>query len=1045
MLLVTPSFAAALRAPSNGGAPEAIGKAISRLLTHSLNYSSPLRNVRVVAAVVDKLPAPANNQDTGKVCEGLAYAMWFSDNVTRKNWTKRSTLEQDDTVGRLTFDIWDRFRLTDTDGQPRRDFYDTIHRLHLPLANTIFQTGQTSIMWNILYRVNETEEYQDGVALEEPRSLYADKVNDVKYQRVTWPLCGRYLAHEKKFFPAPNRTLHLLQVPLVPLTAARRIHASMGNIIRQISGHNEQPAPASQELEKAVSSYFEVTNQVPHSMPVWAMVFNERAVKYFSSAVLGVLGKQQPEKFSKSYDYAGVLSEYIQEAWRIDPKFFQFAIWKGLLRGNAKIHRVLSGGGGWGKKAGLISLDPRRYFEQSPRSASSSLDADGHESHADALGRVAIPGSYIQFFASPALSLESPQYARDTSVFGTIPSSIDDIPQAGEGPAEIEVWPGWFGALSEQGMSMKYVVHEHQTHATEHFSQTMIDVPFSLFVTNSHLPGAKPQGSAAEDAKEVELKPSTYSATNAKTASGLGPSERQGRRSLHSNAQVSFIQLSRRSFSAGSVHRLKSDYLERLTRQWKRPMVPLSRRLREVEVAEGFSIRNIREDLLMTLPKYKRMRDFLHRLAATCQAESDRRPVPPKPRSRKGPAQLAGELWARRARDCRTKVDELRQGSIKLLEAQLDVSNWQLNFWASCVRNLEKGKPLYGCKVNGELVPLRNRKLKILRRAIAAEQRRVAPLPFRASEVVDILDELVNNSRVKCKRAEDMVYKAVVKRRKKLIKARRARAAADGKIQEDKANSGKSYKSTKLFVFNREVVVDNQWMVVPLPVASYRLRGHQRFLTKALEKQVKVIRESGREKLEALQDNKTRVRVPEEVALDKSAMGIAELERVAGTVSGPGVTRDRPESSATWMKELKEPFETAREVVPGSPESSATWVKELKEPFETAKEVVPGSPESGRPTLTYRSRPIPASRYVRQRHLPPGRPPSKTLTRLPLQAITRQRRRRRRRLVRDVALPLYARAAHASRVCAQARPPPLPAPPHTPLTAPPRPRRARLP
>lgn len=511
MLLVTPSFAAALRAPSNGGAPEAIGKAISRLLTHSLNYSSPLRNVRVVAAVVDKLPAPANNQDTGKVCEGLAYAMWFSDNVTRKNWTKRSTLEQDDTVGRLTFDIWDRFRLTDTDGQPRRDFYDTIHRLHLPLANTIFQTGQTSIMWNILYRVNETEEYQDGVALEEPRSLYADKVNDVKYQRVTWPLCGRYLAHEKKFFPAPNRTLHLLQVPLVPLTAARRIHASMGNIIRQISGHNEQPAPASQELEKAVSSYFEVTNQVPHSMPVWAMVFNERAVKYFSSAVLGVLGKQQPEKFSKSYDYAGVLSEYIQEAWRIDPKFFQFAIWKGLLRGNAKIHRVLSGGGGWGKKAGLISLDPRRYFEQSPRSASSSLDADGHESHADALGRVAIPGSYIQFFASPALSLESPQYARDTSVFGTIPSSIDDIPQAGEGPAEIEVWPGWFGALSEQGMSMKYVVHEHQTHATEHFSQTMIDVPFSLFVTNSHLPGAKPQGSAAEDAKEVELKVSPES------------------------------------------------------------------------------------------------------------------------------------------------------------------------------------------------------------------------------------------------------------------------------------------------------------------------------------------------------------------------------------------------------------------------------------------------------------------------------------------------------------------------------------------------------
>lgn len=487
MLLVTPSFAAALQPPSDGSAPAAVGQALSRILDHSLDHASPLRTVRVIAAVVDRLPVPRNDPETSKGCEGLAYALWYSDRVAERNWTAQpEAASQDDSVGTLTFDIWDRFRLTNLRGNLEREYSDTIHRLHLPLANTVFQTGHTSIMYNFLYQVSKIDETEHGAPLPERRSLHAWRINRVKYQRVSWPVSGRYLAHEKRFFPKFDRTLHQLQLNFIPLTAPRQVHAGMGNIVRQISDSDEKPAPASQELEKAVSSYFTATGQAPHSMPVWAIVSNERSIKYFSSAMLAALGKPQPWLFSKQYDYAGIFSEYVQDTWSVAPERFNNALWKHILLGNARVHRVLSGGGGWGKKAGLLSLDPKRSFEKGDNDVGDASLVDRDSSMDNPLEEVARPGSYIQFFVSPVSSLSTPGPESGTCAFGVIPSTIDDIPVAkSEGPSDIELWEGYFGALSEQGMGMKFV--RHIPGNPEHFSRTIIDVPFSLFVTKPYL------------------------------------------------------------------------------------------------------------------------------------------------------------------------------------------------------------------------------------------------------------------------------------------------------------------------------------------------------------------------------------------------------------------------------------------------------------------------------------------------------------------------------------------------------------------------------
>lgn len=487
MLLVTPSFASALK-PLKVGAPEAITQAASRMLQQSLEHATLLKGIRVVAAVVDRLPSPEDSSQASKGREGLAYALWFNDNVTRHSWTAerdaKRISERNDASASISFDIFDRFKLVDLEGQPRKDYSTTIIRLRLPLANTLFQTGHTSIMYNILYRASKIDEpvHSEHAALQHRRTLHAEKVIKTDSQRVTWPVSGRYLAHKISHFPVEHETLHQLRAPLVPLTPPREVKAGMGNIIRQIMGPDGKEAPASQELEKAVSSYFEATGQAPHAMPVWALVTSEKTTKYFSSSVLSALEKWQPQRFSQMYDYAGISSLFLADAWNADHKLFHTAVWKVLLRGNGKLHRVLSGGGGWGKKAGLISLDPAKSISEAAENAADVDEMD--------LRPVAVPGSYITFLTSPVSSLELPKYEQDTCAFGTIPSTIDDIPDTTtEGPSSIDAWPGYFGALSEQGMSIKSV--RQHSERREHYSQTMVDVPFSLLVTSNRLPARR--------------------------------------------------------------------------------------------------------------------------------------------------------------------------------------------------------------------------------------------------------------------------------------------------------------------------------------------------------------------------------------------------------------------------------------------------------------------------------------------------------------------------------------------------------------------------
>ena len=144
--------------------------------------------------------------------------------------------------------------------------------------------------------------------------------------------------------------------------------------------------------------------------------------------------------------------------------------------------QLVSGGGGWGAKAGLLSLDPVTV----PAGSEADFDFSSFPTHllsgreeADdktkALGEIARPGSTVSFFIGvhgledPAGKFqqrltESTEYSEhpygSTISLGCVRSTIDDVPVAigesgGDASKEAKTIPGHFSAMSEHGLYMR--------------------------------------------------------------------------------------------------------------------------------------------------------------------------------------------------------------------------------------------------------------------------------------------------------------------------------------------------------------------------------------------------------------------------------------------------------------------------------------------------------------------------------------------------------------------------------------------------------------
>lgn len=314
------------------------------------------------------------------------------------------------------------------------------HEIGLRLANTIFVNGKdTTIFGTSWVWDNNSNEY------------VLNKSVDLTSCVVT----------------ATTQTVDpTLVLPLDQVTERRRVITSMGNILRQLAKFTDatstEPIPASTDLEKELPRYIKEHNIVDQRVSVWALVEKPELVVADSGA--------------SAHD------RLIQS-----------------LKQGGKLHRVMSGGGGWGKKQGLLSLDPEVSFSGTanrdelaslsqifdpesgkPLDTLPSIDQGITVDDLSMLSQVATAGDYIQFFVSvePTESNFARKSSSDEAVsyhFGMVMDSMELEAYNPEDSNQIVTLPDTFGALSEKAVAYSQPVNGDM----DLESSTKLDVPGS--------------------------------------------------------------------------------------------------------------------------------------------------------------------------------------------------------------------------------------------------------------------------------------------------------------------------------------------------------------------------------------------------------------------------------------------------------------------------------------------------------------------------------------------------------------------------------------
>lgn len=473
IFFVTPSFATWLLDDR-----VFLHKALQQSYAHLLDHNeSPYARIHALCAVVDRLPASTLIGDIDDMTkerlkrvedpavletghEGIAYAtLRFSDSIPSS-----SSVIQDRAA--ISFVGFER---PDEDGKHLSD------SVRIPLANTVFQTGAPSTM---TYSTWEKAKGTSELTLKEKRNISH---------------------HGIRMELNAGKQSTALSVPLVPLSRPRQVEASMGNILRRVIGPDGASITASQELEQHVPKYFSARGEPSQATTVWALVMDGEQLTEAQKRTDFLL--QQSHSIQTSNGHQSLTDDKLwNNLWKQEPPAWNSLVSVALASG-ARLHRVLSGGGGWGKKAGLLSLDPVPVVEADAADESNNFDHfDGPGDLSSALQPVAQEGEYVQFFMSPSVSAKSSSFGggnEDKSVWGlelgTIPSTTDSMLQASPQPEapttnEISVFRHTFGALAEGGMVLSRTFKLKANDSFSIIGRTTVDVPFSRFSAASWVP-----------------------------------------------------------------------------------------------------------------------------------------------------------------------------------------------------------------------------------------------------------------------------------------------------------------------------------------------------------------------------------------------------------------------------------------------------------------------------------------------------------------------------------------------------------------------------
>ncbi|KAL7973830.1 hypothetical protein HDV63DRAFT_400842 [Trichoderma sp. SZMC 28014] len=335
--------------------------------------SADVGKFHVLSAVVDHLAAPAGSLRSH---QGISVLRGHLDHMLPHLWQPLSPKSKDDadSVSALTFSL----------GDPS---------VTLPLARTTFHNSRPSTLL--------TSEFDLAHSLPQ---LTQQAEKHSQFVKVSLDDDIESLAHLDMW------------APLMPLTQPRTVTESFGNIIRGIEVDGST-IPASTELEDIVNKLHKQNGPsgvLSGPVGVWAMVTPDRD----ASSALEEWFEEAPEPLTALPDV-----EDIRETVKTTTQHL-----KQLYSHGGRLYKILSGGGGWGAKKGLLSLDPQRaHFslseEEEMQNFIQSMNGGGFTPE----------GSQIQFFMSaPALPEDTAEPFTPGVVFGVsgdvaVPKEADPI------------------------------------------------------------------------------------------------------------------------------------------------------------------------------------------------------------------------------------------------------------------------------------------------------------------------------------------------------------------------------------------------------------------------------------------------------------------------------------------------------------------------------------------------------------------------------------------------------------------------------------------
>ena len=430
---------------------------ISDVLRHVFQAPEDGQHLDVVAAVVDRIPCPSHARPiklpesqistvnvASQPClengsEGISFAVLDSVAAAPDLWSIGTGPEEQDSTSiqqrcTLSFELPPIAIHPSPFGGKEGSQHLVSRMLQLPVANTLFQNGKTATLIAQRWRLRHVPQSSFALSCVRETSLPRLKL------RTTDAFSNQGTDFDQRL------TSHLTQI-----TPTRIITAAVGNIIRRISvgttSATSNDRPASEELEKAISHALKEDRYPAQHAGVWALV---------RSASHTPLDSPTTESNDDGEESADI---------------------RELLLKGCRLHKVLSGGGGWGEKQGLLALDPAYNYgvsaEKFDAPFESDADGDIESEKLQGLGQVVKPGDGVKFYTNqPPPDLESPQApfpietGAETKIglsmnFGSLPSTMDAMPIHStsetnkNSQATCTILRDHFGMLSEQGMSLQ--------------------------------------------------------------------------------------------------------------------------------------------------------------------------------------------------------------------------------------------------------------------------------------------------------------------------------------------------------------------------------------------------------------------------------------------------------------------------------------------------------------------------------------------------------------------------------------------------------------